>query len=270
MRRLCTGAARARNQAAYALRTARCRTIALRIRPAWNRDCYLMRLLTDNDDPTDAPAAARSREHPHPARGRRRVRTAGDAVLDRQGQLGDAAPGDEGVLSRRKPPFPLLHVDTTWKFREMIAFRDRDRRAARPGAARAHQPGRPRARHRPVHARLGRAHRRDEDAGAEAGARQVRLRRRVRRRAPRRREVARQGARVLVPLRAASLGSEAPAARALAPVQRAQAQGREPARVPAVELDRARHLAVHLPGEHSDRAAVLRRSSGRSSSATAR
>jgi len=24
-----------------------------------------------------------------------------------------------------KPPFPLLHVDTAWKFREMIAFRDR-------------------------------------------------------------------------------------------------------------------------------------------------
>ena len=24
-----------------------------------------------------------------------------------------------------KPPFPLLHVDTTWKFAEMIAFRDR-------------------------------------------------------------------------------------------------------------------------------------------------
>src|ERR1700722_10608310 len=23
------------------------------------------------------------------------------------------------------PPFPFLHVDTTWKFREMIAFRDR-------------------------------------------------------------------------------------------------------------------------------------------------
>src|SRR5205085_6557194 len=23
-----------------------------------------------------------------------------------------------------KPPFPLLHVDTTWKFRDMIAFRD--------------------------------------------------------------------------------------------------------------------------------------------------
>ena len=24
-----------------------------------------------------------------------------------------------------KPPFPLLHIDTTWKFREMLAFRDR-------------------------------------------------------------------------------------------------------------------------------------------------
>src|SRR6056297_2346248 len=23
------------------------------------------------------------------------------------------------------PPFPLMHVDTTWKFSEMIAFRDR-------------------------------------------------------------------------------------------------------------------------------------------------
>src|SRR3954452_18500317 len=28
-------------------------------------------------------------------------------------------------------PFPLMHVDTTWKFREMIAFRDR--RAERIG-----------------------------------------------------------------------------------------------------------------------------------------
>ena len=30
-----------------------------------------------------------------------------------------------------RPPFPLLHVDTTWKFREMIAFRDET--AARHG-----------------------------------------------------------------------------------------------------------------------------------------
>ena len=30
-----------------------------------------------------------------------------------------------------KPPFPLLHIDTTWKFKEMIAFRDQT--AARVG-----------------------------------------------------------------------------------------------------------------------------------------
>lgn len=29
-----------------------------------------------------------------------------------------------------KPPFPLLHVDTTWKFRDMVAFRDRAARAS--------------------------------------------------------------------------------------------------------------------------------------------
>jgi sulfate adenylyltransferase subunit 2 len=28
------------------------------------------------------------------------------------------------AFSPGKPPFPLLHIDTTWKFREMIAFRD--------------------------------------------------------------------------------------------------------------------------------------------------
>jgi sulfate adenylyltransferase subunit 2 len=30
----------------------------------------------------------------------------------------------EKAFAPGKPPFPLLHVDTTWKFREMIAFRD--------------------------------------------------------------------------------------------------------------------------------------------------
>ena len=29
-----------------------------------------------------------------------------------------------------RPPFPLLHVDTTFKFREMIEFRDRTAREA--------------------------------------------------------------------------------------------------------------------------------------------
>ena len=30
-----------------------------------------------------------------------------------------------------RPPIPLLHVDTTWKFREMIAFRDQVARRGR-------------------------------------------------------------------------------------------------------------------------------------------
>ena len=124
--------------------------------------------------------------------------------------------------------------------------------------------------HQPVHARLGGPHRRDEDAGAEAGARQVRLRRGVRRRAPRRGEEPRQGAHLLVPLGAAPLGPEEPAPGALAPLQRAQAQGREHPRVPALELDRARRLAVHLPARTSRSCRSTSRRSGRSSSATAR
>ena len=49
-----------------------------------------------------------------------------------------------------KPPFPLLHVDTTWKFREMYAFRDRMAAELGHRADRARQPGGPRARDQPV------------------------------------------------------------------------------------------------------------------------
>ncbi len=62
-----------------------------------------------------------------------------------------------------------------------------------------------------------------------------------------------------LPQRRAPLGSEAAAPRALVAVQRAQAPRREPAGVPAVELDRARRVAVHLARADADRAAVLRR-----------
>ena len=127
----------------------------------------------------------------------------------------------------------------------MIAFRDRRAQRTRPRSHRPRQPGRPRARHRAGHARLGSPHRRDEDAGAAPGARTIRLRCGLRRRAARRGEVARQGAGFFLAQRPAPLGPEAPAAGALAALQHAQAAGREHSRVPALELDRARHLALH-------------------------
>jgi 3'-phosphoadenosine 5'-phosphosulfate sulfotransferase (PAPS reductase)/FAD synthetase len=52
----------------------------------------------------------------------------GDAVLDRQGQSVMLHLALKAFYPAR-PPFPLLHVDTTWKFREMIAFRDEHRAA---------------------------------------------------------------------------------------------------------------------------------------------
>ena len=82
---------------------------------------------------------------------------------------------------------------------------------------------------------------------------------RLRRRPPRRGEVAGQGAGVLDPLGAAPVGPEAAAARAVArSTTRARSPGETHAGVPAVELDRARRVAVHPPRADPDRAAVLR------------
>jgi sulfate adenylyltransferase subunit 2 len=59
-----------------------------------------------------------------------------------------------------KLPFPLMHIDTTWKFREMIAFRDAT--AARLGIEL-------------IVLRLCAPHPCHEDRGVEAGARQIRV-----------------------------------------------------------------------------------------------
>ena len=131
----------------------------------------------------------------------------GDALFDRQGQRGDAAPGDEGVLSVASRRSRCCTSTRPGSSARCIAFRDADGARARARAARAHEPRGARAGHQPVHARLGRPHRHDEDAGAEAGARQVRLRRGLRRRPPRRGEVARQGAHLLVPLARSTAGT---------------------------------------------------------------
>ena len=70
-----------------------------------------------------------------------------------------------------KPPFPLLHVDTLWKFREMIAFRDAT--ASRLGleAPRSRERIRRRTRHLADRLRFEPAHPCDEDRGAAPGAR---------------------------------------------------------------------------------------------------
>ena len=119
-------------------------------------------------------------------------------------------------------PFPLLHIDTGWKFRDMIAFRDAFCREHglrlivhtndTSGGAGAQSD----------HRRQQDVDGRHEDAGAAPGAHRRRLRRGVRRGAARRGEVARQGARLLVPRPLPPVGSEEPAARALEPATTAR------------------------------------------------
>ena len=54
-----------------------------------------------------------------------------------------------------RPPFPLLHVDTTWKFREMIAFRDQTAQRLGMELHRARQSRGRGDGHQPLRARLG-------------------------------------------------------------------------------------------------------------------
>ena len=157
-----------------------------------------------------------------------------------------------------KLPFPLLHIDTTWKFREMYAFRDEV--AAQPDVellVHVNQNGLDDGVGPFTHdsssytdvmktESLRQAldlHRFDAAIG---GARRDEERSRAKERIFSFRD------------RAAPLGPEEPAARALASLQRAQAPGRVDPRLPAVELDRARRVALHLPRADSDRPALPR------------
>ena len=68
-----------------------------------------------------------------------------------------------------KPPFPLLHVDTTWKFKEMYEFRDTVARDPRGGTRGVPEPRMSGARDQPVHPRLGRPYPHVEDGGPQEG-----------------------------------------------------------------------------------------------------
>src|SRR6202035_3111235 len=85
----------------------------------------------------------------------------------------------------------------------------------------------------------------DDDAARRDRA--PRLRRGNGWRAPRRREGPREGAHLQLPRRLRPVERPGPAARALEPLQRPDPQGRADPRLPDLELDRARRLAVHRP-----------------------
>ena len=150
-----------------------------------------------------------------------------------------------------KPPFPLLHVDTTWKFQAMYEFRDRAGGQTRPRAHRLPEPGVRRPGHQSLRPWLGPAHRHVEDRGLKQALDHHGFDARVRWRPARRGEVAGQGAKILPPLGPAPVGPEAAAPGAVAPLQRSPEPGRDHAGLPAVELDRARRVAVHLPASTS-------------------
>ena len=145
-----------------------------------------------------------------------------------------------------KVPFPLLHIDTGHNFPEVIEFRDRlvarerPRPARRVASRRRSTPGRVREETGPRASRN-----RLQTVTLLDAIEQLRARRLLRRRPPRRGARPRQGARALLPRRLRHLGPAPPAPRAVGPLQRARAPRREHPRVPDLQLDRARRLAVH-------------------------
>ena len=147
-----------------------------------------------------------------------------------------------------KVPFPLLHIDTGHNFPEVIAFRDRLVAEQRAGAARRLRAGVDRHRPRARGDRPARVAQPAADRDAARRDRRARARRLLRRRPPRRGALARQGARAELPRRLRPVGPAPPAPGAVGPLQRARPPRREHPRVPDLQLDRARRLAVHRPG----------------------
>jgi hypothetical protein len=155
------------------------------------------------------------------------------------------------------PPFPLLHVDTTWKFRAMYELRDK---MARESGMELLVYQNPEAKerginpfdHGPLHTDMWKTEGLKQaldlygfDAPSAA------------RGATRKRAAPRSASSPSAPR--PRLGPEEPAAGAVEPLQRPQAEGREHPRLPDLELDRAGHLAIHPFERHPDRAALFLR-----------
>ena len=153
-------------------------------------------------------------------------------------------------------PFPVMHVDTGHNFPEVLAYRDKRAEPARRPADRGQRPGRDRAR---VRARAaGRHAQPDPDPGAARRPREAPVHSGLRRRAPRRGQGPGQGAGLLLPRRVRPVGPEEPAPRAVEPLQRQDPPGREHPGLPAVQLDRAGHLAVRRSRGHRAPVDLLR------------
>jgi sulfate adenylyltransferase subunit 2 len=166
-------------------------------------------------------------------------------------------------------PFPLLHIDTGHNFPEVIAFRDRrveelgERLIVRT-VEESIAAGRVVLKHT-AESRNAYQSVTLLDAIAEFGFDACIGGARATRKGPR------QGADLLVPRCAWTVGPEEPAARALESLQRAHARWRKRPRVPDFQLDGARCLAIHrarstrgpvdLPGTRARSFAAARHSS---------
>ena len=165
-------------------------------------------------------------------------------------------------------PFPVMHVDTGHNFPEVIEFRDRlveqvGERLIVASVQESIDKG------RAVEETGPRASRnRLQTVTLLDAIERARLRRRVRRRAPRRGARPREGAHLLLPRRLRPVGPEGAAPGAVAALQRPRAQGRARARVPDIELDRARRVAVHRARETRAAVDLLRARARRCSRAT--
>ncbi len=108
-------------------------------------------------------------------------------------------------------PFPLLHIDTTWKFREMIAHRDRAAKELGAELLVYTNPDGLGAERQPLRFTGGElVHDGHEDRGVSSSrrSRSIKLRLRLRRGAPRRRALAGQGARLFLPGPLPPVGSQ--------------------------------------------------------------
>ena len=155
-------------------------------------------------------------------------------------------------------PFPVLHVDTGRNFDEVLEFRDRHAADARRAARCGQGAGRHRRRPDGGGHLAGRHPQPAADADAAAGHRGGPSRRRLRRGPPGRGEGAGQGAHLQLPRRVRPVGPEEPAARAVEPLQRPPQQGRAHPGLPALELDRARRVALHPRRAHRRPVHLLR------------